>query len=153
MIPSAAWILTPPPPLAHPNTTGKPITSARWVARRLSIKSLKNISAKPTNTLTSIRSLLFSSNGLSKRWAILLFVSGKVRIKNFTHSLFCLYIIFNNTWYSRIIKKGVNHVSHVDRPLNIDRIGGLRHLWQQSCHCFETCRQPLLPALQSSGAK
>jgi hypothetical protein len=35
--------------LVNPSTTGRPTTSARWAARRRSMRTLKSISTKRTN--------------------------------------------------------------------------------------------------------
>jgi hypothetical protein len=96
MTPSAEWILTPQLPLVHPSTTGRLITSVRSVARRLSIKSLRNISAKPTNTHTSIKHLIVDQMTCLLDRSLFLFAPGKILDETFTNSLFCLYISFNH---------------------------------------------------------
>jgi P-type Cu2+ transporter len=60
-----AWTLIPPLQRANLNTKGKPITSAQWAVRKISIKSPKNISVKKNNpSIDKLRSL---KNGLSTR--------------------------------------------------------------------------------------
>jgi hypothetical protein len=78
MILFAEWILTPQLPLAHPSTRDRPITSARLVVRSLLIKSLRNISAKPTNTHISIKHLIVDQMTCLLDRSFFLFAPGKI---------------------------------------------------------------------------